>query len=102
MVGSERAEAGLSECVRLVPGCSDELGVWLAMWAVGLVLAVVWSSVALYVSLDVLLVPVGVRRTLGWLVAVWLLPLFGVVAWYRYGRRAGPPARPSPRPAISG
>lgn len=76
------AEAGLSECARY-DVCDPDFGPWMAVWIAGLVLAMLWLAVTFAATVDILTAPIGARRTLLWLVLVWILPLVGAVAWVR-------------------
>ncbi|HHX85081.1 MAG TPA: hypothetical protein GX694_07075 [Actinomycetales bacterium] len=79
------AEAGLSECVR-EGVCAPDLGSFPAIRAAAGLVLTVWFAVVLYATVDVLLAGQGAARAAAWLLAVWLLPVVGVIAWFRSGR----------------
>lgn len=77
------AEAGLSECARYDVCPEPQIGTWLAMWAGGLLLAMVWLTVSLYATVHIVTSGIRASRAALWLVAVWFLPLIGAIAWFR-------------------
>lgn len=83
MVTTLVAEAGLSECARY-DVCGPGLGIWMAMWAAAWLLIPVWIAVSFYATADVLFAKVGLAHTVLWLLAVWILPILGAIAWFRY------------------
>lgn len=80
------AEAGLSECVRADTGCMSGFGQFMVMWLLIGVLGTLWLSAALYATVEILIAKVGVVRAAVWLLAVWGLPLLGVIVWLTHGR----------------
>lgn len=83
MVTTVVAEAGLRECARYGV-CGPELGIWMVMWAAAWVLIPAWLAVSFYATAGVLFAKIGLAHTVLWLLAVWILPILGVIAWFRY------------------
>lgn len=65
-------------------------GFLLALALVGLGVAA-WVSCSMSATLSIVSAEVGVLRGILWLVVVWTVPLFGVVAWFLYAVAHGPP-----------
>lgn len=93
MITVLHAEAGLSECVRY-DVCDPGLGIWLVQWIAGIVLVIVWLTMSLVATVDVLDAPIGVRRTVRWLAVVWLVPVLGAILWFRSAVEHPPPTGP--------
>lgn len=75
------AEAGLSECARTGGDCLSGFGMLLAKGAgVGL-LVMIWLASAASTTVSVFCAKIGIARTILWILALWILPLFGVAAW---------------------
>ena len=81
-----RAEAGLSECVREIPGCADDMNQFVITMVLVAVAVTVWAAVVLYSSAEISTARLGVGRAALWLLAVWALPLAGFIAWRFYAR----------------
>ncbi|GAB2640869.1 PLD nuclease N-terminal domain-containing protein [Prescottella soli] len=92
------AEAGLSECVRTDMDCMPGFGLFLAMWAVAGLLLMVWPAAALYATVAVVSSKLGVTRTVLWILAVWILPLLGVMVWFVHARSQHSPVSMSRTP----
>ena len=103
MITGLRAEAGLSECVREVPGCGDEMTYYflafaLVFGAVAL-LAIVHLPMAFFAAWEVCTSRTGVGRGALWLLVILLVPVVGPVAWFRAAhrrRQRTPHATPDP------
>ena len=80
------AEAGLSECARTEMDCMPGFGLFLATWVVAGLLVIVWLAAALSASVAVISSTLGVMRTVLWVLVVWLVPLFGAIAWFIHVR----------------
>ncbi|MFC9786408.1 hypothetical protein [Rhodococcus sp. NPDC127528] len=81
-------EAGLSECARTDMDCMPGFGMLLVTWAVAGLLVIVWLAAALTATVAVIDSKLGVTRTVLWILAVWMLPLFGVIAWFVHSHAA--------------
>lgn len=77
------AEAGLSECVR-EKACDPNFGQVFAMLGTAWLLVAVWLGVSFYATVGILTSKAGLVHTVLWLLAVWILPLLGAIAWIRY------------------
>lgn len=88
MVTGITAEAGLSECVREVPGCASEMDTYFLVLSAVAFVVVVHLALALTAVVDVLTSRTGVTRGLAWLIVVTVLPIVGPLARFRASRRA--------------
>ena len=80
------AEAGLSECARTDMDCMPGFGLFLATWAVAGLLVIVWLAAAMSATVAIISSTLGVMRTVLWVLVVWLVPLFGAIAWFIHAR----------------
>lgn len=92
MTVSVLAEAGLSECASSGMDCMPGFGLFLTgLLTAGLVLFV-WITAALAATVSVVAAPLGAKRTALWVLAVWIVPVGGAIAWFVYARRQRIPA----------
>lgn len=82
------AAAGLQDCVDAgMDDCMPGFGGFLLASGLVLVGVLVWLPLAVHATTSVVLSPTGVLRGVGWVAAIWVIPLLGVVAWWVSERR---------------
>lgn len=93
------AEAGLSECVPagVCPEFGRGLATLVALWGLIAVLVVVWLIGAQVATMGVIEARTGVAWAVLWILAVWLLPLVGLIAWFVRSRLLGTASRRNPQ-----
>ncbi|MGW8815028.1 hypothetical protein [Gordonia terrae] len=74
------AEAGLSECARDA-ACSADFNRPFYFAFAMLVLFSVWSTLAMFATVDVISRHLGLRRSVTWLGVVWVVPIVGAATW---------------------
>ncbi|MGM5066890.1 hypothetical protein EU244_018770 [Rhodococcus qingshengii] len=80
--------AGLQDCADSGMDCMDVFEAFFLVYGGGFILALIWLSLCLVGTADVVSVSgrVGVWRAVAFSVGIWLVPIVGLSAWFVYRR----------------
>lgn len=80
--------AGLQDCADSGMDCMDGFGAFVLLYVGGFTLALIWISVCLVGTADVVSVSrrIGVWRAVAFFFGIWLVPIAGLSAWLVFRR----------------